>query len=38
MLLNIQNAQQNGFVTDLEPGGKARIDDTALFEEGTERG
>ncbi len=36
MHLNIQKAQQNGFVTDLEPGDKVRIDDTALFKKGTE--
>jgi hypothetical protein len=34
--LNIQKAQQNGFVTDLEPGDKVRIDDTALLKIGTE--
>ncbi len=27
----------NGFITDLEPGDKVRIDDTALFKKGTER-
>ncbi len=36
MHLNIQKAQQNGFVTDLEPGDKVRIDDTAMFKKGTE--
>ena len=36
MHLNMQKAQQNGFVTDLEPGDKVRIDDTALFKKGTE--
>ncbi len=36
MHLNIQKAQQNGFVTDLKPGDKVRIDDTALFKKGTE--
>ncbi len=36
MHLNIQKAQQNGFITDLEPGDKVRIDDTALFKKGTE--
>jgi len=36
MHLNIQKAQHNGFVTDLEPGDKVRIDDTALFKKGTE--
>jgi hypothetical protein len=36
MHLNIQKAQHNGFVTDLEAGDKVRIDDTALFKKGTE--
>ncbi len=36
MHLNIQKAQQNGFVTDLEPKDKVRIDDTTLFKKGTE--
>jgi hypothetical protein len=40
MHLNIQKAHQNGFVsqivTDLEPGDKVRIDDTAMFKKGTE--
>ena len=36
MHLNIQKAHQNGFVTDLEPGDKVRIDDTALFKKVTE--
>jgi hypothetical protein len=36
MHLIIQKAQQNGFVTDLEPGDKVRIDDTALFKKVTE--
>jgi hypothetical protein len=36
MHLNIQKAQQNGFVTDLKPGDKVRIDDTAMFKKGTE--
>ena len=36
MHLNIIKAQQNGFVTDLKPGDKVRIDDTALFKKGTE--
>jgi hypothetical protein len=31
MHLNIVKAQQNGFVTDLKPGDKVRVDDTALF-------
>jgi hypothetical protein len=30
MHLNILKAQQNGFVTDLKPGNKDRIDDTAI--------
>jgi hypothetical protein len=33
---NILQAQQNGFVTDLKPGDKVRIDDTSLFKKGTE--
>ena len=37
MHLNMQKAQQNGFITDLEPGDKVRIDDTALFKKGTEK-
>jgi hypothetical protein len=36
MHFNIQKARQNGFVTDLEPGVKVRIDDTTLFKKGTE--
>jgi hypothetical protein len=36
MHLNIVKAQQNGFVTDLKPGDKVRIDDTSLFKKGTE--
>ena len=36
MHLNIIKAQQNGFVTDLKPGDKVRIDDTSLFKKGTE--
>ncbi len=35
MHLNMQKAQQNGFITDFEPGDKVRIDDTALFKKGT---
>jgi hypothetical protein len=31
MYLNMQKAQQNGFITDLEPGDKVRIDGTALI-------
>jgi hypothetical protein len=36
MHLNIVKAQQNGFVTDLKPCDKVRIDDTSLFKKGTE--
>ncbi len=36
MHLNMQKAQQSGFITDLEPGDKVRIDDTALFKKGIE--
>jgi hypothetical protein len=36
MHLNIVKAQQNGFVTDLKPGDKVRVDGTALFKKGTE--
>ena len=36
MHLNMQKAQQNGFITDLEPQDKVRIYDTALFKKGTE--
>ncbi len=36
MHLNIVKTQQNGFVTDLKPGDKVRIDDTSLFKKGTE--
>jgi hypothetical protein len=36
MHINIIKAQQNGFVTDLKPGDKVRIDDTSLFKKGTE--
>jgi hypothetical protein len=36
MHLNIQKAKENGFVTDLKPGDKVRIDDTAMFKKGTE--
>ncbi len=36
MHLNIIKAQQNGFITDLKPGDKVRIDDTSLFKKGTE--
>jgi hypothetical protein len=34
--LNIVKPKQNGFVTDLKPGDKVRIDDTSLFKKGTE--
>ena len=34
--LNILKARSNGFVTDLTPGDKVRIKDTALFKKGTE--
>ena len=30
------NAHDNGFVTDLNPGDKVRIDDTSMFKKGTE--
>ena len=36
MHLNILKAKDNGFVTDLSPGDKVRIDDTAMFKKGTE--
>lgn len=36
MHLNILKARDNGFVTDLKPGDKVRIDDTALFKKGSE--
>jgi hypothetical protein len=36
MHLNIVKAQQNGFVTDLNPGDKVRVDDTSLYKKGTE--
>ena len=36
MHLNILKAHDNGFVTDLKPGDKVRIDDTSLFKKGTE--
>ena len=35
MHLNILKARDNGFVTDLKPGDKVRIDDTALFKKGS---
>jgi hypothetical protein len=34
--LNIIKAHENGFVTDLKPGDKVRIDDTSMFQKGTE--
>ncbi len=36
MHLNILKARDNGFVTDLKPGDKVRIGDTALFKKGSE--
>jgi ribosomal protein S17 len=36
MHLNKFKAHDNGFVTDLTPGDKVRIDDTSLFKKGTE--
>ena len=36
MHLNILKAKDNGFVADLKPGDKVRVDDTALFKKGTE--
>ena len=36
MHLNILKAHDNGFVTDLKPGDKVRIDDTSMFKKGTE--
>jgi hypothetical protein len=36
MQLNIIKARSNGFVTDLTPGDKVRLKDTALFKKGTE--
>jgi hypothetical protein len=37
MHLNILKARDNGFVADLKPGDKVRVDDTAMFKKGTER-
>ena len=34
--LNILKGKQNGFITDLHPGDKVRLDETALFKKGTE--
>ena len=36
MHLNTIKAHQNGFITDLKPGDKVRVDDTSLFKKGTE--
>ncbi len=36
MHLNIQEAKENGFVTDLKPGDKVTIDNAAMFKKGTE--
>jgi hypothetical protein len=36
MQLNILKARGNGFVTDISPGDKVRLKDTALFKKGTE--
>ena len=36
MHLNILKAHDHGFVTDLKPGDKVRIDDTSLIKKGTE--
>jgi hypothetical protein len=36
MHLNIVKAEQNGFVTDLQPGDKVKTEDTSLFNKGTE--
>ena len=36
MHLNMLKAHDNGFVTDLKPGDKVRIDDTSLLKKGTE--
>ena len=36
MHLNILKAKDNGFVADLKPGDKVRVDDTAMFKKGTE--
>jgi hypothetical protein len=37
MHLNILKAKDNGFVSDLKPGDKVRVDDTTMFKKGTER-
>jgi hypothetical protein len=34
--LNILKARSNGFVTDLSPGDKVRLSDTAMFKKGSE--
>jgi hypothetical protein len=31
MYSNVVKSQQNGFVTELKPGDKVRVDDTSLF-------
>ena len=36
MHLNILKAKDNGFIADLKPGDKVRVDDTAMFKKGTE--
>ena len=36
MHLNMLKAHDNGFLTDLKPGDKVRIDDTSMFKKGTE--
>jgi hypothetical protein len=36
MHLNILGALDNGFVADLKPGDKVRVDDTAMFKKSTE--
>jgi hypothetical protein len=36
MCLNILKAQDNGFVADLKPVDKVRVDDTAMIKKGTE--
>ncbi len=36
MHLNMLKARDNGFVTELKPGDKVRIDDISMFKKGTE--
>jgi hypothetical protein len=36
MHLNMLKGEQNGFTTDLKPGDKVRVSDTAMFKKGTE--